>query len=177
VSVTRLVVGLGNPGERYQATRHNVGWRVLDAFAAAQGLGGWSVKQKLAAEVLAAGGLALVKPQTFMNQSGQAAGAVASYYKVPPERVLVVGDDFQLPLGTVRFRESGSSGGQKGLEDIIKHFGTSDVPRLRIGIGDPVGDPSDYVLKPFSKDQQSDLPGIITDAVNALTEWTTGAEQ
>lgn len=171
MSVKRLIVGLGNPGAKYVGSRHNIGWQAVDAYVSAQELSGWSTKPKLSAEVLVAGDVVLAKPQTFMNNSGSSVAATASYYDVEPSHVLVVSDDFNLPFGTLRLRTSGSSGGQKGLEDIIQKIGTTEIPRLRIGIGEPLGDPSAYVLQRFTTDQSAALPEIFERTNRAITEW------
>jgi len=114
--------------------------------------------------------LILAKPQTYMNHSGQAVGSLARFYKIPLDQLLVVHDDLDLPLGTLRMRPFGGTGGQRGMESIVARLGTRDFPRLRVGIGRPPGrmDPADYVLHNFDSDQQDLLPEVLGRAVNAI---------
>src|SRR5256714_9972026 len=133
----KLVIGLGNPGAEYERTRHNVGFRVVDKLAAKHG---WKWNERRSRAVLASGTIGsekvvLVKPLTFMNLSGQAVGELVRWYKIPPEDVLVVYDELDLPVGKVRLRARGSAAGHNGLIDIIHHLHTNDFPRLRVGIG------------------------------------------
>jgi len=155
----RLVVGLGNPGERYAGTRHNVGFLAVDCFVEAcdQEWGspprgnGQEARVRLAGDI----DVRVAKPYTFMNASGDMVQPLAQYRKIPASSVLVVADDFNLPLGTIRIRSKGSAGGQKGLESILQRFGTQEVPRIRLGIG-PVPsqyDPADFVLGRFSRQE------------------------
>ena len=148
----KLIVGLGNPGLHYRQTRHNVGFRVVDAFAEHMGWR-WSEQRSramLASGIVGAEKVVLVKPLTFMNLSGEAVGALVRWHRLPSlDDLLVVCDDLDLSVGKVRLRPKGSSGGQKGLESIIQHLHTGDFPRLRVGIGRPAhsrGDPISYVL-------------------------------
>src|SRR5215467_13737474 len=135
----KLVVGLGNPGRKYEGTRHNVGFRVIEELARKYARG--KAKTAFAGEVIEADlendKALLLCPHTLMNLSGTSVLAARDFYKIPHGDLLIVCDDFNLPLGKLRFRPSGSSGGQKGLEDIIRRLGTDEVPRLRIGIGSP----------------------------------------
>ncbi len=154
-----LVIGLGNPGEKYRRNRHNVGFQCVDHLAQAHKLK-FQRKKRFKAD-LADGQIGrtrviLVKPLTFMNESGQAVAAVSKWYKVPAERILVIYDDLDLPLGKLRVRPNGSSGGHKGIDSIIAQLGTRDFARLRIGIGRPThgGDPIDYVLNDFGPEQE-----------------------
>ena len=135
----KLIVGLGNPGQQYEQTRHNVGFRVVDRVAKALG---WKWSEQRNRAILASGTLGpekvvLVKPITFMNNSGEAVSALAHWYKVQPEDVLVVYDELDLPVGRVRLKSNGSAGGHNGIDNIIRHLHTNNVPRLRIGIGRP----------------------------------------
>src|SRR5258708_30633318 len=147
----KLVVGLGNPGLQYEHSRHNVGFRVVDKFAAKMG---WKWTERRARAILASGTVGtekviLAKPITFMNLSGEAVSELARWYKLQPQDVLVVCDDLDLPVGKVRLRTQGSAGGQKGLDNIIHHLHTKEFPRLRVGIGRPSNnrmDPTSYVL-------------------------------
>ncbi len=147
----KLIIGLGNPGQQYEQTRHNVGFRVVDLLAQRTGLK-WSETRNRA--VLASGTLGLekvvlVKPITFMNNSGESVGALAHWYKVSPEDVLVVYDELDLPLGKMRLKTNGSAGGHNGMDNIIRHLHTHQIPRLRVGIGRPANtrmDTISYVL-------------------------------
>jgi len=135
---THLVAGLGNPGREYARTRHNAGFLVLEALAR-RWRAEWRAEKKfhsrLARGERAGQKVLLCQPQTFMNASGEAIGALARYYQVPPARVLVVVDDADLPVGTLRLRPGGTSGGHHGLESVEAHLGTRDYPRQRLGIG------------------------------------------
>jgi PTH1 family peptidyl-tRNA hydrolase len=130
----RLIVGLGNPGKEYRDTRHNVGFMILDRLAARE-RAEFRTERSWQAEVARAGDAILCKPLTFMNLSGEAARPIAQFYKIEPAQTLVVLDDMALPLGRLRLREGGSSGGHNGLQSLIEHFGTPAIPRLRLGIG------------------------------------------
>ncbi len=135
----KLIVGLGNPGQQYEQTRHNVGFRVVDRVAKTLG---WKWSEQRNRAILASGTLGpekvvLVKPITFMNNSGEAVGALVHWYKVQLEDVLVVYDELDLPVGRVRLKSNGSAGGHNGIDNIIRHLHTNNIPRLRIGIGRP----------------------------------------
>jgi len=135
----KLIVGLGNPGQQYEQTRHNVGFRVVDILAKTLG---WKWSEQRSRAILASGTIGpekvvLVKPITFMNNSGEAVSALAHWYKVQPEDVLVVYDELDLPVGRVRLKSNGSAGGHNGIDNIIRHLHTNSIPRLRIGIGRP----------------------------------------
>jgi PTH1 family peptidyl-tRNA hydrolase len=135
----KLIIGLGNPGSEYERTRHNVGFRVVDKLAAKHG---WKWNERRSRAILASGTIGsekvvLVKPLTFMNLSGQTVGELVRWYKVPPEDLLVVHDELDLPVGKIRLRARGSAAGHKGLKDIIAHLHTDQFPRLRVGIGHP----------------------------------------
>jgi PTH1 family peptidyl-tRNA hydrolase len=131
----RVVIGLGNPGREYDSTRHNVGFEIVDKLARATGAE-WRKEKKWRAEVAkCADGTILVKPQTYMNLSGQAAAAVGGFYKIPPTSMLVVYDDVDLPLGQLRFRANGSAGGHNGIKSLIQSLGGDRFPRLKFGIG------------------------------------------
>ena len=163
----RLVAGLGNPGREYQRTRHNIGFMVLDRLAADAQLP-WEFSAKWNAG-WAKSDVTLVKPATFMNRSGEAVAAIANFYKIAAEEVLVVLDDFALPLGRLRLRAQGSSGGHNGLESIFEHFGTEVVARLRVGIGAaPVQGATDYVLSRFFEEEQPLLDATIRRAADAV---------
>jgi len=183
-----LVIGLGNPGREYERSRHNVGFLVVDELARRHGGRVTDrVAKSLAGRVRSGEHeLVLAKPQTWMNLSGQAAKALRAKYQVPMERVLVVHDDLDLPFGRLRIRTGGSSAGNHGLDSVIASFGTKTFPRIRVGVGRPVGDAVDYVLSPFSNDERARLPdlvGRVADAVEytlqhgldrAMTEFNRG---
>ncbi|MDO4752579.1 MAG: aminoacyl-tRNA hydrolase [Akkermansia sp.] len=132
----RIIVGLGNPGRDYAATRHNVGFMVLDRLAAHFGVE-WKTDKARKAELAAGSGVLLVKPQTFMNASGECVGPLMRYFKFEPEQVFVVYDDISFPVGALRLRAGGSAGGHNGMKSLIAHLGTEKFPRLRIGISAP----------------------------------------
>lgn len=153
-----FIVGLGNPGQKYLDTRHNAGWHLLDTIVRDQPHFRFNEnrnKALIARGELAGVRVALVKPQTFMNLSGEAVAPLARFYKVAPEHILVAFDDVDLPLATLRLRPKGSAGGQKGMRSIIQHLGTEEFPRLRLGIGRPPGQvPVEaYVLQKFKADE------------------------
>lgn len=178
------IVGLGNPGKKYRYTRHNVGYRVLDEIAGRFRLA-WSesgFSERALATVPFGGGvdLLLVRPLTYMNSSGVAVSEVMEDYDLPAADVLVIHDDMDLPLGKVRFKRKGSSGGHRGIESIIEETGTSDFPRLKIGVGRPPEgvDPAEYVLSRFSGDDEEILAEVIRlaaeatlDAVSRGIDW------
>ncbi len=156
----KLVVGLGNPGLQYQRTRHNVGFLFLDDLVAANSGAQWQVNRQFFAEVSTFGycgeRVVAIKPNTFMNKSGQAVGVIAGFYKIKPEEILVVHDELELPVGRVKMKFGGGHAGHNGLRDIIARIGSADFYRLRIGIGRPqVGSVADYVLsRPSLEEQQ-----------------------
>ena len=168
----RLIVGLGNPGDEYAETRHNIGWLVLDKLAAVAEVTTWKMQTKFKSETAQFGDLIFIKPQTFMNHSGQPVRAASDYYKLDPEAVLIISDDIYLPFGEVRYRAGGGAGGQKGLADVLDHLGTQAVPRVRIGIGQPPEgrNATDFVLGKFTKDETAALPEIVKAAVTVIKE-------
>ena len=163
---TWLVAGLGNPGTRYARTRHNIGWLALDALATEP----FREEKRFDGEVARCDGAWLIKPTTFMNLSGVAVRALADFYKIPHDNVLVVLDDAALPFGRLRIRPSGSAGSHNGLESILVHFATQDVPRLRIGIGSPPPPMAlhDYVLAPFGPDEEATLKAVLDRSAEAI---------
>lgn len=171
-----LVVGLGNPGREYENTRHNAGFLCADAIARAHGFT-FEPKKRSKARVatgsIGSKRLVIAKPHTFMNLSGSAVQGLAAFYKIPPERILVIYDDLDLPAGTLRIRPKGGTGGHKGMTDIIQRLGTQDFPRIRFGIGRPPGrmDPAAYVLRPFDRDELSQVEDAIDRAVKAVEAW------
>lgn len=177
MSEVYLIVGLGNPGPRYENTRHNVGFRAVERLAAAHGLvfSKTEHKAQTASGTILGRRVILAKPMTYMNLSGDSVVPLARFYKIPPERILVIHDDLDLPLGTLRIRKMGSSGGQNGLRHILERMGTQAVPRVRIGIGRPPGrmDPADYVLTPLKGDDAILMEEVIDRAVKAVETWLT----
>ncbi|MCP4539075.1 MAG: aminoacyl-tRNA hydrolase [Chloroflexi bacterium] len=170
-----LIAGLGNPGLQYAANRHNVGFQCVERLAALHGLT-FDKRQKRALVALGTvheRRIILAKPRTFMNESGRAIVPLARFYKVPPERLLVVYDDLDLPQGTVRLRPEGGSGGHKGMRSIAEHLGGQGFPRLRIGIGRPPGrmDPATYVLQDFSAEETPLLEETLEHAIATVEAW------
>jgi len=171
----KLVAGLGNPGDRYRGTRHNVGFGVLDAIAARHGLR----FETAPAEALQArwrrpdADVLLVKPLTFMNLSGQAVGELLRYFRIDPAEVLIVTDDVNLPIGRLRARPGGTEGGHNGLKSIAQHLGTIDYARLRIGVGrgDERRDLADHVTARFEPDEQGAIDESIARAADAVEMW------
>lgn len=172
-----LIAGLGNPGADYRHNRHNVGFMVLDALAdkAAIPLRRVEFRAIVGKGSLDDCRLILAKPQTYMNDSGQAVAPLLNFYKVPMENLLVIHDDLDLPFGTLRLRPTGGTGGQRGMESIVDKLWTRDFARLRVGIGRPPGrmDPRDYVLHDFDVDQQADLPELMDTAVAVVRMFIT----
>lgn len=166
--VFRLVVGLGNPGTKYAGTRHNVGFLVVDELARRASCG-FEPAGEWDAEIARCGGRTLMKPRTFMNLSGEAVGNFARYHRIAAGEVLIVLDDTALPLGDLRLRRSGSSGGHNGLESVLVHLGTEAVPRLRVGIGDRGEIPLDvFVLSRFSVEETRAADEAVLRAADAI---------
>jgi len=179
----RIIIGLGNPGKAYQGTRHNIGFEAIDMLC-----NDLDIKLKPNRRFRAHVGegyigqqpVLLVKPQTFMNLSGQSVQAVLSFYKLPPSDIIVVYDDVSLPVGDIRVRERGSAGGQKGMVDILARLKTDEFPRVRIGIGNKPENRvlSDYVLSRFAKsEREAMLQGVARagEAVRLILKEDTGA--
>ena len=161
-----LIVGLGNPGTKYTNTRHNLGFMVVDHFAKTLGAT-FSPAPKFQGEIAKLPDLILLKPHTFMNLSGASVAQVANYYRIPAANIFVTYDELDLPFGTLRFRESGSHGGHNGMRSIIQHLGTTNFPRLRLGIGRPETSEksaSDHVLAKFTTAEKSQLQDTIEAA-------------
>jgi PTH1 family peptidyl-tRNA hydrolase len=170
----KLVVGLGNPGSQYARTRHNVGWMVVDRLADRAGLAGRGRRRDAASVVTGRYkglDLTLVKPLTYMNESGLAVRKVLAREHAPLVDLLVVADDFALPFGKLRFREGGSHGGHNGLRSIVDELGTEKFSRLRIGIGDPDRGAADHVLSTFAPDESARLGELIDAAADAVETW------
>jgi PTH1 family peptidyl-tRNA hydrolase len=176
----KVIVGLGNPGPRYAGTRHNVGFDVIDYLAAAPGCTLFRERFETFVAELKEGDetVLLVKPQTFMNLSGRAVRAVLDFYKLPLTELLVVCDDFNLPLGKLRIRTKGSHGGQNGLRNIQEQLGTDGYVRLRIGVGQPgPGDAVDHVLSKFKPGERKAVDEAVATAAQAALTWVRkGAE-
>lgn len=170
-----MIVGLGNPGLRYQHNRHNIGYQILDEFARVHNLS-FSKRQHKA--LIASGWadehrLLLVKPETFMNASGEAVQPLVAYYKIDLSHLLVIVDDLDLPTGKLRLRPFGGAGGHNGLKSIINRLGSNQFPRLRVGIGRPPGrmDPAAYVLQDFSPAEEEIMAQTRDRAVKAIDYW------
>ena len=177
--ITHLIVGLGNPGDKYFYTRHNAGFLMMDYFAQRCGAQVNKVKFKaLVGEATIAGKrVLLMKPQTFMNLSGEAVQQAAAFYKIPMQNVLVFSDDISLDVGRLRVRGKGSDGGQKGLRSIITLMNSDDFPRIRFGIGKkphPDYDLADWVLSEFTKDEQKQLFAAFEKAYDGAVKILQG---
>ena len=168
----KLVVGLGNIGSKYTFTRHNVGFMLVDSIALNNNLTfreNSRLKCFIANYRTASEDYLLIKPTTFMNLSGEAVRAVMDYYKIPIEDVLIIYDDLSLELGKIRFRANGSDGGHNGIKSVIKHLGSKDVARLKIGIGPQPNLPSEvFVLQNFSKDELDVLKTILSKSKDGI---------
>ena len=171
----KLVVGLGNPGRKYAGTRHNVGFEVVAEVA--RRVGTQKPRARFNGEVveatIAGEKLVLLCPATYMNRSGASVLAARDFYKLADDEILIVCDDINLPLARLRVRVKGSSGGQKGLADVIRRLGTEDLSRLRIGIGSPPEgwDAADYVLWRFTREEQAEIEPAILIAADAAVVW------
>jgi PTH1 family peptidyl-tRNA hydrolase len=175
-----LIVGLGNPGPKYARTRHNIGFMVAEELARRHGMrfAGGQANSEVARGSIGTTKVVLAKPQTYMNNSGQAVQSLSHFYKIPSQRVIVIYDDFALPMGTIRMREKGSSGGHNGMESIIRHLRTQAFPRLRIGVDKPPGSHINWVLGRFTKEEEPLLAEVIArsaDAIEAI--FTIGIER
>lgn len=177
-----LIVGLGNPGREYADNRHNVGFQTVEHLAERHSLSFSRMQEgALVASGRAAGEPVIIaKPQKYMNRSGGPVGSLVRFYKIPLEQILVVYDDLDLPVGTIRLRPSGGAGGQKGMKSIIERLGSQDFARLRIGIGRPPGrmDPAAYVLQDFGEEQLTVIRETYDRAADAIEVWLReGIEQ
>ena len=172
-SVEYLIVGLGNPDRKYENTRHNCGWLAIDYIAEKLGIKVNRIKYKSFVGEAAIGGkkALLMKPTTYMNNSGQAVVEAMNFYKIPPENVIVIFDDVSLDVGKMRIRQKGSDGGQKGMRSIIYLSGSDAFPRIKIGIGakpNPDWDLADWVLSRFSDDERKTLDKMFENAYEAV---------
>jgi PTH1 family peptidyl-tRNA hydrolase len=161
---------LGNPGAEYAATRHNVGFMVVDEVARRYGIAKWKKHDGAEQANDAAHNVVFVKPLTFMNLSGTPVRLIASWYRTPPDGVLVVSDDMDLPYGKLRMRPFGGHGGHNGLRSVIATTGEG-FPRLRVGLGRPEFDGVDHVLGPFREDERRALPAIVGAAADGVQQW------
>ncbi len=171
----KLVVGLGNPGRKYDGTRHNVGFWILTEVARrfAGSVPKTAFQGELAEATIGGHRTLLLCPQTFMNLSGGSVLAARDFYKINNDDILVVCDDFNISLGRLRIRKQGSAGGQKGLADTIQRLGTDIVPRLRVGVGPVPGgwNAADFVLGKFAKQEQTEIEIVVAEAVDAVADW------
>jgi PTH1 family peptidyl-tRNA hydrolase len=169
----KVVVGLGNPGRKYAGTRHNVGFVVIDELAA--GPGGFAFRNRFQAQmadgVESGVPVLLIKPETFMNLSGQTVRQVVDFYKVEPADLLIVCDDTNLPLGKLRVRAKGTHGGHNGLRNIQEHLGTTEYARLRVGVGAARDDMVDHVLGTFRPGERAAVEDAVARAVQAVVVW------
>lgn len=168
-----LIVGLGNPGAKYEMTRHNAGFLAVDLLAINENLNIKKLKyHALVGDAVINGKKCLVmKPQTFMNNSGEAVGEACRFYKIPPENVVVISDDISLDVGKIRIKRKGSAGGHNGLKSIISHLGSENFVRIKVGVGKKPSadyDLVDWVLGRFSKELEKDLKSALENTVNAL---------
>ncbi len=165
-----LIVGLGNPGREYEGTRHNVGFMLIDRLAAA-----YNIKLKKSGAALIGKGIisgaqtVLMKPQTYMNLSGEAVARFSDFFSIPAASIAAAHDDCDLPFGRLRLRKNGGSAGHKGIISIIELMGSSDFQRIRLGIGrPPFGDIADYVLRPFSPEEKHGLEELLKRGVESV---------
>ena len=173
---TWLVVGLGNPGPRYELTRHNVGQLVVDELADRRGerFASHKANARVAETWLRPGGpkLVLAKPNSFMNVSGGPVSSLARYYGVDPDHIVIVHDELDIPFDTVKLKIGGGHGGHNGVRDVAKALDTPEFPRVRVGIGRPTGrqDAADWVLDPFGATERKSLPMLVSDAADAVEQ-------
>lgn len=168
-----IVAGLGNPGAKYEMTRHNAGFLAMDLLAITKKTDIKRLKHHaLVADMQIGGKRCLVmKPQTMMNNSGEAIGEAAKFYKIPPENVIIIYDDISLDVGQTRIRRKGSAGGHNGIKSIIAHLGSENFPRIKVGVGKkptPEYDLVNWVLGRFPKEQEKDLKAALENSVSAL---------
>ncbi|MFA5128881.1 MAG: aminoacyl-tRNA hydrolase [Patescibacteria group bacterium] len=173
----KIIVGLGNPGEKYENTRHNAGFFIIENLKLEnENFSGWKLNKKFNAEIsegkIGGGKIVLLKPLTFMNNSGQTVAAAAHFYKIKPDNILVIHDDIDLPLGKIRVKKDGSSGGHRGVESIITALNSENFSRLKIGVGPKERpknfDAANFVLKKFSKSEEKTAGDITKKATEAV---------
>jgi PTH1 family peptidyl-tRNA hydrolase len=179
---TVLIVGLGNPGNEYSNTRHNIGFMALDSFAETNNFDKWVENKKFKGHVtsknLGTVRVILFKPSTFMNLSGEAVQAIASFYQVDPKRIVVVHDELAIPFGQIRNRIGGQAAGHNGIKSIIQHIGV-DFGRIRVGIKNDlssIADTSSFVLSNFSKEERELIPQLLNEINSIITEYVFGGE-
>lgn len=178
----RIVVGLGNPGDEHLGTRHNAGFEILDSLARALGLlfestdvlPGYAGSRRALIAVHSSRDVILLKPVTYMNLSGEAVGPIFRWAAMAHEDMLVVHDDIDLPLGTLRIRPHGGAGGHNGVRSIMECLGTDLFPRLRVGIGRPRTDAARHVLEPFERGEREEMDVTVAEATEALLFWLSG---
>ena len=167
-----IIAGLGNPDEKYQGTRHNVGFDVVDRLAEKYQIAVDTKKHRalIGKGVIEGQKVLLVKPQTYMNLSGESIRDIADFYKIPAENIIIIYDDISLDVGQLRIRKKGSAGGHNGIKNIIAHLGTQEFPRIKVGVGDkpPRMDLADYVLSRFSKEDREKMEQAFKDAAEAV---------
>lgn len=172
----RLIIGLGNPGKKYYITRHNIGFLLIDTLQKTFSFPDFQSKPRFHSELtenfIGLHRVILIKPQTFMNLSGEAVSSILSFYKIPPKNILVLHDDIDLPWGTFKYTMSSRSAGNRGVQNIIDKLGTQKFPRLRIGVGPrPKHLPTEsFVLSPFSKEEVSELSSLLTTLVQKIPD-------
>jgi len=171
----KLIVGLGNPGEQYQKTRHNAGFLVIDKIAKNENFSPWKMRKKFNAEIsegtIMTEKVILAKPQTYMNNSGSAVRALSDYYKIGVKDIIVIHDDLDLPLAKIRISQNSSSGGHNGVQSVIDHLSSQEFPRFRLGIAGDHKDATpaeEYVLKNFSADEFSQMESSISLIIEAI---------
>lgn len=175
----KLIVGLGNPGEKYNGTRHNLGFELLDEFRRKNNLEDFQYEAKFKAEIIKIGNdLILARPQTFMNQSGEAVSAIANFFKISPSDINIIHDDLDLPLGKIKVRLGGSGAGHHGVESVINGLGTDQFVRVRLGIGNERSHSGEhhrvsfqaekFVLEPFSSKEKSEVKQMMKEGSKAL---------
>ena len=180
--VNWILVGLGNPGTKYESTRHNMGWLALDSLMEKESFKLNKLRFKAWTGILEKNGnkILVMKPQTYMNLSGEAVGEAARFYKIPADHVIVISDDISLPLGKLRVRGSGSAGGHNGLKNIIAHLGTDAFPRVKVGVGAPEHDIVDWVIGPFTANERKVIDGVLDRALGAaeciITDGVSAAQ-
>lgn len=174
----KLIVGLGNPTKEYDGTRHNIGFMALDALSREYGIGVDTLKHRalIGKGMLNGQKVILAKPVTYMNASGEAVRAIADYYKIEPADIIIIFDDTSLEVGRIRIRKKGSAGGHNGIKSIISHLGTSEFPRVKIGIGAKKEgqDLADYVLSRFPKEEKETLREAVCDVSEAIALMAAG---
>lgn len=168
----KMIVGLGNPGNEYAGTRHNVGWMLVDALAEHLGINEWRSREKgmVAEGRIGSEKILLVKPLTYMNNSGECVGPLMRWYKLEPEDIMAAHDDMDIPMGTIRIRKKGSAGGHNGIKSLLGHIGSENFGRLRIGIGRPQPGWSviNHVLAKFNDQEQKEIGDTIKQLIPAV---------